>query len=148
MDGPGFEALTYLRGMAPSRRALVAVLSGLLTSPWQSGALVGANKKKPKKVTVCLDGLTKRVPKEKKKSLLKHGATSGACTCTTCPDGQVCTGYEHACCPSERVTTHDLGTAHPITSCCPEGYRGDVAGNPGCCESPNSGVCPDIHRGR
>jgi len=148
MDGPGFDALTDLRGTAPSRRALVAVLSGLLTSPWQSGALVSANKKKPKKVTVCLNGKTIRAPKEKKKKLLKRGATSGACTCTSCGEGQVCTSYEHACCPIERVTTHDLGTAHPTTSCCSEGYRGDVAGSPGCCRGPNSGVCPNIHRAR
>jgi hypothetical protein len=148
VDRPGFDALTHLRGTAPSRRGLVAVLSGLLTSPWQSGALVGA-KKKPKTISLCLNGKTIRVPKEKKKKLLKRGATRGACSsCPPCGEGAVCTGFDHVCCPSERVTTHDLGTAHPITSCCPEGFRGDVAGNPGCCEGQNSGVCPNIHRAR
>ena len=148
MDGPGFEALTRLCGAASSRRALVAVLGSLLTGPWQSGAPVSA-KKKPKKITVCDDGLTIRVPKTKKKRLLKHGATSGACPrCTTCPEGELCTSFDHVCCPSDRVTTDDLGTAHASTACCPEGYLGDIGGNPGCCEGPNSGFCPSFIRAR
>ena len=149
MDGPGFEVLTRLRSAAPSRRALVAVIGSLLSVPWQSGLLVGA-KKKSRKTTLCFNGKTIRTSStKKKKKLLKRGATRGACSsCPPCGEGTICTGFEHVCCPSERVTTHDLGTARQITSCCPEGYLGDVGGNPGCCEGPNSGVCPDIHRAR
>ena len=148
MDGPGFETLTRVLGTTPSRRALAVVLGSLLTIPWRNGPLVGA-KKKSKKTPLCFDGQTIRVSQKKKKKLLKRGATRGACSgCTPCGEGQVCTDFEQVCCPSERVTTHNLGTAHPITSCCPEGYLGDVGGKPGCCVSPNSGVCPDIHRAR
>ena len=148
MDGLDFETLTRVLGTTPSRRALVAVLGSLLATPWRSGPLVGAKKKKPEKTTLCLNGQTIRVSNtKKKKNLLNRGATRGAC-CPPCGEGTVCTDFERVCCPSERVTTHNLGSANPVTSCCPAGYLGDVGGNPGCCESPNSGVCPDIHRAR
>ena len=149
MSGPSFETVTRVLGRAPSRRALVATLGSLLTAPWYGDLLVDAANKKPKKTTLCLNGQTVRTSNTtKKKKLLKRGATRGACSCPPCGEGTVCTGFEHVCCPSERVTTHNLGTANPTTSCCPEGYLGDVGGNPGCCEGPNSGVCPDIHRAR
>jgi len=149
MDGSGFQTLSRVLGTAPSRRALVAVLGSLLTPLWRSGPLAGA-KKKSQKTTLCLDGQTIRTSnKKKKKKLLKRGATRGACSsCPPCGEGTMCTSFEHVCCPSERVTTHNLGTANPVTSCCPEGWLGDVGGNPGCCEGPNAGVCPDVHRAR
>ena len=149
MDGPGFQTLSRVVGTAPSRRALVAVLGSLLTAPWHSGLLVGA-KKKSKKTTLCLNGQTIRASTmKKKKKLLNRGATRGACSsCPRCGEGTICTEFEHVCCPSGRVSTHNLGSANPVTFCCPEGYLGDVGGNPGCCEGPNSGVCPNIHRVR
>ncbi len=122
MDGSGFQTLSRVLGTAPSRRALVAVLGSLLTPLWRSSPLAGA-KKKSQKTTLCLDGQTIRTSNtKKKKKLLNRGATRGTCSiCPPCGEGTVCTNFEHVCCPSERVTTHNLGTANPVTSCCPEG---------------------------
>lgn len=58
MDGTRFDSLTRLLGRAPSRRATLALLCGLLVAPGTGGLPVAAKKEKKKKTTLCLNGQT------------------------------------------------------------------------------------------
>lgn len=92
-----------------------------------------AHAKKKKKVTLCLDGQTFKVPKKKKKSFLKRGATPGACPpppagCTPNCAGKVCgdDGCGQSCgtcnpgetCPAGGCVCQEARLCGEI--CCPE----------------------------
>lgn len=98
MNPRAIDTLTRLLGHAPSRRVMLPVLGGLLTTPLLGFVPAAARKKKKgKKSTLCLDGQTVQASKKKKKKLLKSGATAGACPapppgCTPTCAGNVCGG--------------------------------------------------------
>src|SRR5215211_2559925 len=102
MDASRFDAQVRRLAAAHTRRGTLAGMAGFLAIPAVARVPVAA-KKKAKKTTLCLDGQTIQASKEKKKKLLKQGATVGACpisptgctpTCspTTCGGGDGCGG--------------------------------------------------------
>ncbi len=56
MDGTRFDSLTRLLGRAPSRRATLALLGGLLAAPGTGGLPVDAKKKNKNKEVHPLPG--------------------------------------------------------------------------------------------
>lgn len=168
LDGTRFDTLTRLLGQAPSRRALLPLVGGLLAAPLAGVTPVDAKKKK-KKATLCLDGQTIRASRKKKKKLLKSGATPGACpssppppnctpeTCGGCCDGATChdgegrnfCGRNGAAClqcgPNELC---DGETCFCPTQCCADADCDAIAGGvclpEGVCEYPcvpTGGTC-------
>ena len=85
-----------VRAMLSRRRALL--LAPLSVLPLGQDATTALGKKR-KKTKVCLDGQTLKVPKKKKKQLLRKGARSGACKkcsgSTGCSSGDIC--WEGVC---------------------------------------------------
>ncbi|MFT4040088.1 MAG: hypothetical protein QM692_18050 [Thermomicrobiales bacterium] len=114
MDHEAFDALVVRLGTTRRRRAAIGLLAGAPIALGLGGIVApaletpGAAAKKPrrvrgehnvrgKKAIMCVDGVTKRVPKKKRKAYLKQGATRGACpaapttTCApVCPTGDTC----------------------------------------------------------
>jgi hypothetical protein len=89
MDHNRFDNLTRVIGGTSTRRRFSGTLAALGLGSIASLSLLGADeadaKKRgkkngnKKKVTVCHDGQTIRVPKRKLKKHLGHGDTEGAC---------------------------------------------------------------------
>ncbi|MFT4037111.1 MAG: hypothetical protein QM692_02925 [Thermomicrobiales bacterium] len=77
MDGTQFDHIARDLGARATRRTAVALLAGL--GAGAAGAVSARGKKKRKKVTLCLQGLTVTVPKKRQRTFLRLGATSGAC---------------------------------------------------------------------
>lgn len=83
VDGKQFDrVIRSLHVAAPRRRALVLLLGGALGL---AGHAHSDGKGKKKKVTLCLNGQTMSVKKNKKRSLLGQGATQGACAASPPP---------------------------------------------------------------
>ena len=101
MELTRFDALARRWADTGTRRRLLGMLAGagavsvamlpeLGESPDAEGKarrVRGEHNIRGKKAVMCIDGKTRRVPKKKRKTWLKRGATRGACTgCTpTCP---------------------------------------------------------------
>ncbi len=80
LDANVFDALTRRLTVVRSRRATLPVLAGSALGVLGATSALSA-KKKPRKVTLCLDGQTvKARNKKKKKRLRRRGATRGACS--------------------------------------------------------------------
>ena len=93
MDAPQFDR--FARGISARlsrRRGLELLASGTLPL---LGLISEADARK-KKITLCANGQTVKVPKKKAKKLLKQGATKGACP-GGCASGQKPCG--NACIP-------------------------------------------------
>lgn len=83
-----FHSLPASVSRLRNRRAVTQLLGGLLAVPL-AGALPSEAKKK-RKATLCLNGETVKASKQKKKKLLKQGATPGACTARSCASNAEC----------------------------------------------------------
>ncbi|MFT4036822.1 MAG: hypothetical protein QM692_01480 [Thermomicrobiales bacterium] len=144
MDPANFDDLTRrLTGRRSRRRAIPMLTSGLLgvASLSQFGE-TQAKRKKPKKVTLCLNGQTQTVPKKKRGGLLKQGATVGACA----QGGGGGCGSEPACDACKRETCQNgacgcpAGMTRDANGICGEalncaGTGGNVAIAPHCCSN-------------
>ena len=77
------DALSRLLARQPSRRRALLLIGGLLAAPWLGIDATQAGKKKRrkknKKRSLCFKGKTVQAAGKKKKTLLKRGATTGAC---------------------------------------------------------------------
>ncbi|MFT4039316.1 MAG: hypothetical protein QM692_14105 [Thermomicrobiales bacterium] len=116
MDSLQFDALAR-RASCVSRRSLAALVGGAAAAAAGLGAalddaapagakrrrVTGEHNVRGNKAIMCVDGETRKVPKKKRKSYLKQGATRGACVSpAACPTGQKsCNGgciASTACC--------------------------------------------------
>src|SRR3954464_8441834 len=77
------------------------------------------------------------------------GAGTCGCCCTAtkcqCPCGDLCSKARgecltSCCCDEGLCDCAPAGAGFPYTSCCPEGWLGDIGGDPGCCTGPGAGV--------
>lgn len=132
MDAGSFDRMTRSwRHAGPRRPVLGLLASGVAGIVTMADGV--AKKKKKKKVTLCLNGNTIKVPKKKKGSYTRQGATAGACgagpcvrscagkACGTddgcggtcgCATGQVCaTGTCQNCTVTCNGTSTECGTA-------------------------------------
>ncbi|MFT4037754.1 MAG: hypothetical protein QM692_06210 [Thermomicrobiales bacterium] len=93
MDGLHFDQLARTVGGQRSRRAVTLALGAAA-----SAALVHSepswakNKKKPKKKPICVNGVDQKVSGDKRKKLLKNGATAGPCPAVPPPCVPQCNG--------------------------------------------------------
>ncbi|MFT4040825.1 MAG: right-handed parallel beta-helix repeat-containing protein [Thermomicrobiales bacterium] len=105
-DDQDEDAVDQVMGRRWVRRRVVGLLAGPLAGLGLGAASTA--KKKKKKVTLCLNGQTLKVPKKKRGSLQRQGATAGACTaCVASCAGKPC-GADDGCggecgCPAGQV---------------------------------------------
>jgi hypothetical protein len=103
-----FHTLASSVSKLRSRRAVAQVLGGFLAIPL-AGGIPGEAKKRKRKVTLCRNGETIKVPSKKKKKLLKRGASPGACKAKSCATNAEC-GSGAICadgtCQTCSVTCH------------------------------------------
>jgi len=92
MDGKQFDAIAQSLAFAHDRRGIVRLLAG---SALGGLVLAGTSdvdaRRKKKKVTLCLNGQTLKVKKNKKNGLLDQGATLGGCPSPPPPPSNTCT---------------------------------------------------------
>ena len=92
MDGKQFDAIAQSLAFAHDRRGIVRLLAG---SALGGLVLAGTSdvdaRRKKKKVTLCLNGQTLKVKKNKKNGLLDQGATLGDCPSSPPPPSNTCT---------------------------------------------------------
>lgn len=93
MEHLQFDHLARACGAAHTRRAVAALLGALVAGAHSGHVPVGARRKKKKKVTLCLNGETKVVPKKRQDDFLDQGATPGACP----PGGNPCPAGTKRC---------------------------------------------------
>lgn len=108
MDALRFDGMARRISVRVTRRSGFGLLTG-------ASLLLGlgsdTDAKKKKKVTLCDDGQTVKVPKKKAKKLLQQGATKGACP-EGCPAGQkqcgaICISNDD-CCNNTDCTGTDV----------------------------------------
>lgn len=92
MDGKRFDAIAQSLAYSRDRRGMVRLLTG---SALGGLVLAGtseadAKRKKKKKVTLCLNGQTIKVKKNKQNDLLDQGATLGECPVSPPPPANTC----------------------------------------------------------
>lgn len=137
MDASRFDHIVRTWAEAGSRRPILGMLAGGVAGLVGLAETTGKRKKK-KKVTLCLNGSTITVPKKKKGSYLKRGATTGKCpaTCTKRCTGKTCgpDGCGGSCgsCPGDK-------TCQNGACACPPGEI-DACGAD-ICVPPNAQCC-------
>lgn len=102
MDADQFDTLATHITTHLSRRRSLGILGAFGIASVGLVDEVAGKRKKKKKVTLCVNGQTMKVPKKKRGSYVSQGATPGACVpsggtniCTTsaqCVGGQICLG--------------------------------------------------------
>ena len=156
MDAARFDLLVRTfatRAARPTRRGLSRGLSslglggaGLFARPggW-SGLLEGEAKKKKKKATLCLNGVTIKASAKKKKKLIKSGATVGACPppCVRACAGKTCgpDGCGGACGTCSATSTCKSGACVKKVEICGVGFRDCSTSSDGCCVAGQK-CCP------
>ena len=86
LDASQFDGLARTLATLRNRRRAAMLLGGMAATPLLR-AMPSEGKGKKKKFTLCLNGETIEASSKKKKSLLKRGATSGACPTSPPPGG-------------------------------------------------------------
>ena len=120
MDVAHFDALTRMLAFRQSRRSVAIVLGAVATAILTQGEETQAGKKKKK--PLCLNGQTIKASGNKRKKLLKQGASPGACagSCTPRCDGTSC-GGDDGCggaCGCSGNAVCNGGTCMPCTVVC------------------------------
>jgi hypothetical protein len=138
VESDRFDALTVQLVTPVSRRRSMGVLGFLVGGSLAFAGGIEARKKKKKKVTLCLNGQTVKVPKKRKRSYLDQGATSGACSgacvrqcggktcgddgcggsCGSCQGQLTCQGGTCACPPGDEECAPGVCVPTSSTACC------------------------------
>lgn len=79
MDADHIAVSLPIRSIMPSRRGLLALLSGAVLVPCRNADAGKRGKRKKKNVKICHQGKTIKVRKSAKGAHLRHGDTAGAC---------------------------------------------------------------------
>jgi hypothetical protein len=118
MDAPRFDHFARRISARLDRRTGLGLLVGAGIPVLGLADPVDAKKKK--KITVCINGLTTRVPKKKARKLLKKGAAKGACV-NGCGRNQklcnnACVLAANCCVDSDCTADHvcESGTCVPL----------------------------------
>lgn len=91
MDAARFDTLARSVFGTQGRRRFALSLAGLAAAPiFRNEEAAGKNKKQKKK-PVCLNGQTIKASSDKRKKLIKQGATPGACVPSVCNEGSCVT---------------------------------------------------------
>lgn len=144
MDGRRFDAIAQSLATSRERRGIVRLLAGSALGGLVLAGTgdVDAKGKKKKKVSLCLNGQTLKVKKNKKNGLLDQGATLGECPpgpTITCSDGIQngaesdvdCGGGTCARCADGKKcsTRNDCASALCVGGVCKSCVNGNECGN-------------------
>lgn len=125
MDVSQFDRIARTVAGARSRRLVLQSAGGLVATAAPGGEFAGARRKRKKK-PVCLNGQTIKASSDKRKKLIKQGATAGACTSNVCSQGAcqpctvTCTGSPVLC----GATLSQALLAGGTVVVCPGRYAG------------------------
>ncbi|MFT4040214.1 MAG: hypothetical protein QM692_18690 [Thermomicrobiales bacterium] len=133
MDTSTFDTITRSLARIRSRRAALGVLAaGLAAVAGPTSQLEAKKKKKPKKVTLCLNGETITVAKKQRNGYIRQGATAGKCAA-----GSAGCASDAGCNAGARETCQNGVCA------CPAGFVRDangICGDPAPCKEDGSVV--------
>ncbi|MDQ2652136.1 MAG: hypothetical protein M3Z20_03735 [Chloroflexota bacterium] len=123
MDPGRFDRMTRTWTQAGPRRPVLGLLASGAAGIVTLSDGTAKKRKKKKKVTLCLNGQTIKVPKKKRGSYASQGATAGACgsgPCVGSCDGKAC-GANDGCggtcgCPAGQVCA--AGSCRTCTITC------------------------------
>ena len=146
MDGSRFDGLTRILARPSTRRAFgrasAALLAALGMTSLAAPAMDARQRKRRHKVTLCFNGATIEINKQRKKAYLKQGAAEGSCpppvvecrsftTWGSGLPGKICHKDPfQQCCPD-------------FTLCCNAGFNGVELYN---CFPPDYHCCPEETR--